>query len=46
MMHDGLSITLGDAISRHKNEGQRSANAFNALSAAEQQALYQFLRSL
>ncbi len=46
MMHDGLSVTLGDAIRRHKNEGQRASNAFNALSAVEQQALYQFLRSL
>jgi CxxC motif-containing protein (DUF1111 family) len=46
MMHDGLSVTYLDVIQRHHNEALRAARAFNALSRSDQEALYEFLKSL
>jgi CxxC motif-containing protein (DUF1111 family) len=45
-MHDGESTTLGDAIRRHKREGRDSARRFQKMSAADQQAVLEFLNSL
>ncbi len=46
LMHDGGSTTLRDAILRHREEAHESAHRFERLSAAEQQALLDFLSSL
>jgi len=45
-MHDLGSLTLEDAISRHKNEAEHVAHRFKHMSEAEQQQLITFLRSL
>jgi CxxC motif-containing protein (DUF1111 family) len=45
-MHDGESTTLQDAIRRHKREARDSARRFEKLSAADRQALLEFLHSL
>jgi CxxC motif-containing protein (DUF1111 family) len=45
-MHDGLSLTLEDAIRRHRNQAQPTRDAFLNLRATEQQMLYEFLLSL
>jgi CxxC motif-containing protein (DUF1111 family) len=45
-MHDNASITLGDAIQRHAGEARAVIANFNALSAAQQQQLITFLKSL
>jgi CxxC motif-containing protein (DUF1111 family) len=45
-MHDGMSLTLLDAISRHRGEAQPSIRAFRAASAVEKEQLLTFLRSL
>ena len=46
LMHDGESTTLRDAILRHREEAQESAHRFEHMSAADQQALLEFLSSL
>jgi|SRR5580765_1036572 CxxC motif-containing protein (DUF1111 family) len=46
LMHDGESTTLRDAIRRHKKEARDSARRFERLSAADKQALLEFLSSL
>jgi CxxC motif-containing protein (DUF1111 family) len=49
LMHDGLTVSRGDAIRRHGGPGSQaigSVNAFNALSAADQQAVIDFLNTL
>jgi CxxC motif-containing protein (DUF1111 family) len=46
LMHDGQSLTLTDAILRHKSEATTSINAFRALSRFEVQQLLVFLNSL
>ena len=46
LMHDGLSYTLREAISRHQNEGNSARQAFEALPPASQEQLLTFLRSL
>jgi CxxC motif-containing protein (DUF1111 family) len=46
LMHDGLSLTLADAILRHKGEATASVSAFRALSRSELQQLLVFLNSL
>ena len=46
MMHDGQSITLRDAILRHRKEGREAAKHFKHLSAADQQAVLDFVNSL
>ena len=45
-MHDLQSLTLEDAIERHRGEAERVARRFRALSPAEQQQLFTFLNSL
>ena len=45
-MHDLQSLTLEDAIERHRGEASRVARHFRALSPAEQQQLFTFLNSL
>jgi CxxC motif-containing protein (DUF1111 family) len=45
-MHDLQSLTLEDAIERHRGEASRVARRFRALSPAEQQQLFTFLNSL
>jgi CxxC motif-containing protein (DUF1111 family) len=46
LMHDGVSVTLRDALVRHHGEANRSARAFEKLTAKDQEALLDFLRSL
>ena len=46
LMHDGSSLTLTDAILRHKGEAQESAGKFNQLAPKEKAALITFLHSL
>jgi CxxC motif-containing protein (DUF1111 family) len=45
-MHDGLSVTLGDAILRHGGEAAGVTNAFRGLSATRRNQLLAFLASL
>lgn len=45
-LHDGRARTLRDAIGFHGGESAASRSAFNSLSAAEQERLLAFLRSL
>ena len=45
-MHDNASLTLGDAIQRHRGEAQDVIKHFNDLTDAQQQQLITFLRSL
>jgi len=46
LMHDGASLTARDAIVRHSREADTAAKGFRRLSAADQDALLQFLQSL
>jgi CxxC motif-containing protein (DUF1111 family) len=46
LMHDGASVTLGDAIRRHGGEAQDAVREFKTLPAPDQEALLEFLRSL
>jgi len=46
LMHDGQSTTLRDAIVRHGKEARDSAKHFTHLSAADQQAVLDFVNSL
>jgi CxxC motif-containing protein (DUF1111 family) len=45
-MHDLQSLTLEDAIERHRGEAERVARRFRALSPEEKQQLFTFLNSL
>jgi CxxC motif-containing protein (DUF1111 family) len=45
-MHDGATVTLSDAIGRHRREGGSAARRFARLSQADREALLEFLRSL
>jgi CxxC motif-containing protein (DUF1111 family) len=45
-MHDNASMTLSDAIRRHAGEAQDVITHFTALTAAQQQQLITFLKSL
>jgi CxxC motif-containing protein (DUF1111 family) len=45
-MHDGASLTLRDAILRHQGEALDEIKGFSRLSAQDQEALIEFLRSL
>jgi len=45
-MHDLDSLTLADAIRRHKHEAEHASRAFRQLTATEQQQLITFLKSL
>lgn len=46
LMHDGKSLTLRDAILRHRREAARAAKKFRGLGPAGQEALLEFLKSL
>lgn len=46
LMHDGRARSIEQAIQLHGGEATRSKNAFNALSASEQQKIIRFLKSL
>jgi CxxC motif-containing protein (DUF1111 family) len=46
LMHDGESVTLGDAIRRHRGEAEDVTRRFKELPAADQEAVLEFLRSL
>jgi len=46
LMHDGGSVTFRDSILRHAGEARHVTERFKKLSRNDQEALYQFLRSL
>jgi CxxC motif-containing protein (DUF1111 family) len=46
LMHDGASVTLLDAILRHRGEAEHVADKFEKLKPADKEALLEFLRSL
>jgi CxxC motif-containing protein (DUF1111 family) len=46
LMHDGASVTLTDAILRHRGEAEHVADKFEKLKPSEKEALLEFLRSL
>jgi CxxC motif-containing protein (DUF1111 family) len=46
LMHDGASVTLLDAILRHRGEAENVTDKFEKLKPAEREALLAFLRSL
>ena len=46
LMHDGISVTLRDAILRHGGEADQAAHGFRRLSSKEQEAVVEFLQSL
>jgi CxxC motif-containing protein (DUF1111 family) len=46
LMHDGASVTLADAILRHRGEASAENRNFQRLSPTEREALLEFLRSL
>ncbi len=46
LMHDGASVTLGDAILRHRGEAAHVTKQFERLKPEEKEALLTFLRSL
>jgi CxxC motif-containing protein (DUF1111 family) len=46
LMHDGLSVTLRDAILRHGGEADRTTHDFRRLSSTDQEAVVEFLQSL
>jgi len=45
-MHDGASLTLRDAIVRHRGEATVVSNRFKRLTQSDQEAILEFLRSL
>jgi CxxC motif-containing protein (DUF1111 family) len=46
LMHDGASVTLLDAILRHRGEAEHVTEKFEKLKPSEREALLEFLRSL
>jgi CxxC motif-containing protein (DUF1111 family) len=46
LLHDGRARTIEEAILWHGGEGERSRDAFIAMSREERAALLAFLRSL
>ncbi|HET8923945.1 MAG TPA: di-heme oxidoredictase family protein [Candidatus Acidoferrum sp.] len=46
LMHDGASVTLLDAILRHRGEAEHVIDKFEKLKPGEKEALLEFLRSL
>jgi CxxC motif-containing protein (DUF1111 family) len=46
MMHDGASLTLSDAILRHRGEAEKAAERFRHMGRSDQAALEEFLKSL
>jgi CxxC motif-containing protein (DUF1111 family) len=45
-MHDLVSLTLEDAIRRHRGEARHVTGRFRALTTEQQQQLIVFLKSL
>jgi CxxC motif-containing protein (DUF1111 family) len=46
LMHDGLSVTLDDAVQRHAGEATSAVSKYRRLSEAQRQNLMAFLKSL
>jgi CxxC motif-containing protein (DUF1111 family) len=46
LMHDGLTLTITEAINRHAGQATTARNNFNALSAADRAAVVAFVLSL
>jgi CxxC motif-containing protein (DUF1111 family) len=46
LMHDGASLTLLDAINRHRGEANHVVEKFEKLKRPDQEALIEFLKSL
>src|SRR6266481_2033527 len=46
LMHDGASLTLLDAISRHRGEATHVVQQFEKLKRPDQEAIIEFLKSL
>ena len=46
LMHDGESLTLRDAIMRHRGEASHEKDRFEDLKKEDQEAILEFLRSL
>lgn len=46
LMHDGASVTLTDAILRHRGEADQATRDFRKLAGQDQAAILEFLRSL
>ena len=46
LMHDGTSLTLRDAVTRHAGEASEVKHKFERLPKADQEAILQFLSSL
>lgn len=46
LMHDGASVTLLDAILRHRGEAEHVTQKFQKLKPSQKEALLEFLRSL
>jgi len=46
LMHDGESLTLRDAIMRHRGEASHERDRFEDLKKEDQEAILEFLRSL
>src|SRR6202030_293265 len=46
LMHDGASLTLRDAILRHRGEATHVSQQYEKLKREDQEALIEFLRSL
>ena len=46
LMHDGASLTLRDAIVRHRSEASHVIQQFEKLKRQDQEAIIEFLRSL
>jgi CxxC motif-containing protein (DUF1111 family) len=46
MMHDGASLTLRDAILRHRGEASHVSQQFERLTREDQEAIIEFLKSL
>jgi CxxC motif-containing protein (DUF1111 family) len=46
LMHDGASLTLADAILRHRGEASHVSEKFEKLKSEDRQAIIEFLKSL
>jgi CxxC motif-containing protein (DUF1111 family) len=46
LMHDGATVTLFDAVDRHRGEAEGTRSRFKRLSPADREALLEFLKSL
>ncbi len=46
LMHDGASLTLDDAILRHRGEASHVSQQFEKQKRADQEAIIEFLKSL